>query len=345
MYLAAAGVGHLTIADGDRVDETNLHRQVLFSEGDVGAPKAEAAAGRLRAMNAGVRVDAVAGQVDAANARALVGAADLVVDGSDNFATRYLLSDACVLAGRPLVHGSVSRFDGQATLLVAGGAPCYRCLFPVPPAQGTVPSCAEAGVLGVLPGLVGVTQAAIVLQQLLGYGESLAGRLLLLEGRALRWTEVAVARDPSCPACGDARTLATIGDLPGGEAGCDPAPGAGPGAAPGAAPGAEAAEEIAPRDAATRRASGWSPVLLDVREPWEWQLARLDDATLVPMSEIPSRRGELDPGAEYLVYCHHGVRSAAVAAWLRGQGYGRVTNLAGGIDRWSREVDPAVPRY
>lgn len=326
MYLAAAGVGRLTIADGDRVDASNLHRQLLFAEGDVGAPKAEAAARRLRAMNGTVVVDALAEEVTAENALALVRGADLVVDGSDNFATRYLLSDACVLASRPLVHGSVSRFDGQATLLVAEGAPCYRCLFPEPPAPGTVPSCAEAGVLGVLPGLVGLTQAAAVLQQLLGYGESLAGRLLLLEGRTLRWMEVAVARDPQCPACGAQAAVPSS-------------------AMPGEALEGEAPAEITPVEANRRLAAGWAPVLLDVREDWEWQRARLDGATWLPMSALASRRGELDARGEYLVYCHHGVRSAAVAEWLREQGFSRVTSLAGGIDRWSQEVDARVPRY
>lgn len=336
MYLAAAGVGHLTIADGDRVDVTNLHRQVLFAEVDVGAPKAEAAAHRLRAMNVAVVVDAIPAQVTAENVRRLVHDADLVVDGTDNFAARYLLSDACVLEEKPLVHGSVSRFDGQATLLVAGGAPCYRCLFPVPPAPGTVPSCAEAGVLGVIPGLVGLTQAAMVMQQLLGYGERLAGRLLLLDGRSLRWTEVGVGRDPACPACGEARTLAAIGDLAAASADCEPAP---------AGAGAPVPEELTPGEVASRRAAGWTPVLLDVREGWEWQAARLEGATLIPMGTIASRRGELDPAAEYLVYCHHGARSAAVVAWMREQGFAHATNLAGGIDRWSREVDPRVPRY
>lgn len=336
MYLAAAGVGHLTIADGDRVEATNLHRQVLFAERDVGAPKAEAAARRLRAMNATVTVEAIPAQVTASNVLELVRAADVVVDGTDNFAARYLLSDACVLEQRPLVHGSVSRFDGQATLLVAGGAPCYRCLFPVPPAPGTVPSCVEAGVLGVMPGLVGLTQAAMVMQQLLGYGESPAGRLLLLEGRSLRWTEVGVARDPACPACGEGRTLATIGDLSGADAGCEPAP---------QARHARAPDDLTPGDVVSRRAAGWSPVLLDVREPWEWGVAHLEGATLLPMGTIAARRGELDPAAEYLVYCHHGTRSAAVVAWMREQGFARATNLAGGIDRWSREVDPRVPRY
>ena len=335
MYLAAAGVGHLTIADGDRVDATNLHRQVLFADSDVGAPKAEAAARRLRAMNALVTVEAIQAHVTATNVRQLVRDADVVVDATDNFAARYLLNDACVLEGRPLVHGSVSRFDGQATLLVASGAPCYRCLFPVPPAPGTVPTCAEAGVLGVIPGLVGITQAAIVMQQLLQYGESPAGRLLLLEGRSLRWTEVGVARDPACLACGEAPALASIGDLAGGDAGCEP---------PGAT-GAQSPEELTPVEVASRRAAGWEPVLLDVREPWEWAVAHLDGATLLPMGTIVSRRGELDPSAEYLVYCHHGARSATVADWMREQGFGRVTNLAGGIDRWSREVDPRVPRY
>ncbi len=331
MYLVAAGVGRLTIADGDRVDASNLHRQLLFAEADIGAPKAEAAARRLRAMNGTVVVDAMAEEVTAANALALVRGADLVVDGSDNFATRYLLSDACVLAGRPLVHGSVSRFDGQVTLLVGEGAPCYRCLFPEPPAPGTVPSCAEAGVLGVLPGLVGLTQAAAVLQQLLGYGESLAGRLLLLEGRTLRWLEVAVARDPRCPACGAGGPRIALG--------------AQSNVSPGGKRGMEPPAEITPADASQRLAAGWTPVLLDVREEWEWQRARLEGATLLPMSALASRRGELDARGEYLVYCHHGVRSAAVTAWLREQGFSRVTNLAGGIDRWSQEVDARVPRY
>jgi adenylyltransferase/sulfurtransferase len=329
LYLAAAGVGTLGVLDHDAVDESNLQRQVLHATPDVGRPKVASAADRVRALNPHVAVEARETRLTAANALALLAPYDVVVDGSDNFATRYVVNDACVLLGRPLVHGAVHRFDGQASVFAVPGGPCYRCLHAEPPAPGTVANCAEAGVLGVLPGLVGLVQATEVLKLLLGVGDPLVGRILLVDGLGMRFHEVRVARDPRCPACGDHRTITAPSEIaPTCEA---PAPAAGP-------------AEITVEELARRRAAGDPPALLDVREPWEFQICNLG-GQLVPLGELPGRVAELDPGREWAVLCHGGVRSARAVALLRQQGFQRAYSVVGGIEAWSVRIDPGVPRY
>ena len=332
LYLAAAGVGRLGIVDGDRVDESNLQRQVLHGTRDVGRAKVESAAERVRDLNPHVHVETFDTTLTSRNALGILEPWDVVVDGSDNFPTRYLVNDACVILGRPLGYGSVHRFEGQASLFNVGDAPCYRCLFPEPPAPGTVPSCAEAGVLGVLPGLVGTIQAAEAIKLLAGVGDTLAGRLLLVDMLRMRMQTVQVRRNPACPACGT-RQITTLGDY---EAFCGIAP----------PPGTEGASlELTPADLAARLTRGDDLDLVDVRSPFEWAIARLPGARLVPLNTVPDAAGTFHRDRDIVVYCHHGARSAAATQWLREHGFTRVWNLAGGIDRWSLEVDPGVARY
>ena len=336
MYLAAAGVGHLGIVDDDRVDLTNLHRQLLHDTEDVGRAKTDAARERIAALNPHVEVATHETRLTSANALAILGGHDVVVDGSDNFATRYLVNDACVLLGIPNVHGSVARFEGQASIFAAAGGPCYRCLFPEPPPPGLVPSCAEGGVLGVLPGLIGTIQATETLKLLLGIGETLAGRLLLLDALRMTTRTVALRRDPACPACGT-RTLRELIDY---DAFCAGA------AARAATPRAgDADDEMSVRTLAERMRRGDAPELLDVREPWEHAYARIPGARLVPLGTLPEALASLDPSREYVLQCHHGVRSRHAVELLRAAGFRRLHNLTGGIAAWSAEIDPGVPSY
>lgn len=321
LYLAAAGVGTLGLVDFDTVDVSNLHRQLLHDASTLGMLKTESAARHIAALNEHVRVERHDVTLDGAQADALVRAYDIVVDGSDNFAARYALSDACVRHGVPLVSGSVERFAGQLTVLVASGAPCYRCLFPNPPAPETVLSCAEAGVLGVVPGIIGTMQATEVLKLILGIGEPLVGRLLLVDALAMRFETMRVRRRASCAACGDAAQ-----------------------APPARAPAARSGD-VTPRALAEELQSGATPLLLDVREPMEWDLVRLPGAVHVPLGRLHDRIATLPLEEDIVVYCHHGTRSAMAAEFLREQGATRVRNLSGGIDRWSRDVDPTVARY
>ncbi len=337
LYLAAAGVGHLGIVDGDDVELSNLQRQVLHDTESVGTPKTDSAVARLRGINPHVDVAAHRLRLTSANAMELLRDYDVIVDGSDNFPTRYLVNDACVLLGKPNVFGSVLRFEGQASVFSFGDGPCYRCLFREPPPPGLVQNCAESGVLGVLPGLIGVVQAAEALKLVTGAGETLAGRLLLVDGLRMRFRTIDVIRDPQCRACGT-RELTALIDY---DAFCGVNLGA---------PEADASreafdDEITPRALAERMKVGTPPALLDVREPYEWTVTRLPDARLVPLDTLPDAVHTLDPGAELVVYCHHGIRSAAAVAWLRDRGFSRARNLTGGIDRWSREVDPSTRRY
>ena len=337
LYLAAAGVGHLGVVDADDVELSNLQRQVLHDTESVGRSKVDSAAMRLRAINPHVEVGTHRTRLTSANALALLDAYDVIVDGSDNFPTRYLINDACVLLAKPNVYGSVLRFEGQASVFSAGDGPCYRCLFREPPPPGLVQSCAESGVLGVVPGLVGVVQAAEAIKLITGIGEPLVGRLLLVDGLRMRFRTIDVARDPECLACGT-REITTLIDY---DAFC------------GVSPGSSATgwtsdtldDEITPEALATRLAEGATPALLDVREPYEWAIARLPEARLVPLDTLPDVVHTLDPDQEVIVYCHHGMRSAAAVAWLREQGFEKARNLTGGIDRWSREVNPSTRRY
>ena len=340
LYLAAAGVGHLGVADADRVEPSNLHRQLLHGVSDVGRPKVESARDRLAEVNPSVRVEAYDERVTSANALELLRDYDIVVDGTDNFQTRYLTNDACVLLGKPNVYGSVFRFEGQASVFAVPGGPCYRCLFREPPPPGAVPTCEEAGVLGVLPGLVGMIQATETLKLILGLGDTLAGRLLLMDTLRMRFRTIEVRPDPDCPACGT-REIRELQDY---DAFCGVSA-AGGEAEPATRATAGDEPEVTPAELARRLAAGDRPLLLDVREPYEHAIARLPDARLVPLATLPTAAADLDPLAEIVVLCHHGVRSAAAADLLRERGFRRVRNLAGGIDRWSRDVDPRVARY
>ncbi len=333
LYLAAAGVGHLGLVDFDRVEASNLQRQVLYGSRDVGRPKLEAARDRLHDLNPHVAVELHAARLDRGNALSLVGAHDLVLDGTDNFATRYLVNDACVLAGRPNVYASISRFDGQASVFATADGPCYRCLHPEPPPPGLVPSCAEGGVLGVLPGLLGTIQATEALKLLLGVGEPLIGRLLLVDALGMRFQSLTLRRDPACPACGT-RTLRELADY---EALC-----AGPGAADhsGHAGHADRPElgEYTPRELQARLASGGPVALVDVREVAEWNVVRLPGARLAPLSELDAHLASLPRDRDLVLYCKAGVRSVTAARRLHAAGFTRVWHLSGGLARWVAEL-------
>ena len=343
LYLAAAGVGHLGIVDPDTVELSNLHRQLLHGTADAGRPKVDSARDRLADVNPHVHVEPYPFRVTSANALELLRGYDIVVDGTDNFQTRYLTNDACVLLGKPNVYGSVFRFEGQAAVFAVPGGPCYRCLFREPPPPGAVPTCEEAGVLGVLPGLVGMIQATETIKLILGLGDTLAGRLLLMDTLAMRFRTIEVRPDPACPMCGT-REIRELQDY---DAFCGvTAPADGGRTADGTDAGPdEPSGELTPTELAERLAAGQAPLLLDVREPYEHAIARLPDARLVPLGTLAGALPTLDPAQEVVVLCHHGMRSAAAASFLREHGFRRVWNLAGGIDRWSREVDAGVPRY
>jgi sulfur-carrier protein adenylyltransferase/sulfurtransferase len=332
LYLAAAGVGTLGIVDFDVVDATNLHRQILHFTPDVGRPKLASAAEKLRAVNPSVAVEPFETRLTSDNALELVRRFDLVVDGTDNFPTRYLVNDACVLAGRADVYGSVFRFEGQVSVFGAPGGPCYRCLYPEPPPPGLVPSCAEGGVLGVLPGLIGVMQATEALKLLLRLGDPLVGRLLVVDALAMQFRELRLRRDPRCPACGPHRTITRLVDE---AASCD---------ARAPAPAGAAVPEIAPEELKRRLDAGEALLVLDVREPHEYRICNLAER-LVPLGELPGHARELDPARPIVVYCRTGVRSARAAALLLGMGFRDVRNLAGGIHAWAARIDPTMPKY
>jgi len=333
LYLGAAGVGTLGIVDFDVVDLSNLQRQVIHGTPDVGRKKLASAADRLRAVNPQVQVRPFEARLTSQNAMEILRDFDVVVDGTDNFATRYLVNDACVLTGKPNVHGAVFRFEGQASVFSAPGGPCYRCLYPEPPPPGTVPSCAEGGVLGILPGLVGLIQATETLKLLLGKGEPLVGRLLLVDALAMRFREVKVRKDPACPVCGERPTVTGLIDY---EAFC--------GTRGGAPEASDTGAEMTVEELAARRGAGDEPLLLDVREPHELPICSIGGLH-IPLGQVPARRGELDPARELVVYCRSGVRSAQVVAFLRRSGFARAVNLAGGIRAWADRVDPGMPKY
>jgi adenylyltransferase/sulfurtransferase len=330
-YLAAAGVGTLGLVDFDAVDASNLQRQILYATADVGRPKLEAAAERLRAQNPDVRVETHALRLDARNALGVLGAYDVIVDGTDNFPTRYLTNDACVLLGRPNVHGSVFRFEGQATVFDARRGPCYRCLYPEPPPPGLVPSCAEGGVLGVLPGMIALVQATETLKLLTGIGEPLIGRLLHFDALEMSFREFRLQRDPECPVCGEAPRIRELVDY---EGFCG-------------VTREEPLAEVPAAELAERLRRGEDLLLLDVREPEEHAKASIPGARLLPLRELEARLPELAGfrSRPVVVHCHHGGRSARACRVLLRHGFEQVRNLAGGIDAWSLTVDPAVPRY
>jgi len=331
LYLAAAGVGTLGLVDFDVVDRTNLQRQVIHGTSKIGTPKLASARERIFDLNPNVRVETFETRLTSANALDILRDFDVVTDGSDNFPTRYLVNDACVLLGKPNVYGSIFRFEGQASVFFARQGPCYRCLYAEPPPPDLVPNCAEGGVLGVLPGIIGSIQAMETIKLVLGIGEPLIGRLLLFDALKLQFRELKLAKDPDCPVCGAHPTVTSLIDY---EAFCGVT----------AAPASNGAE-IAAADLRAARQRNPGLVLLDVREPHEAEIARIAGARLIPLSELPERLGELDGHAEIVTHCHHGVRSMKALEILRAAGFAQVRSLKGGIDAWSVTVDPSVPRY
>lgn len=334
LYLAAAGVGRIGLVDFDTVDTTNLQRQILFNSTDVGRPKIAAAADRLRGLNPDIQIDTFETRLTSDNALDLFKDYDIIVDGTDNFPTRYLVNDACILVGKPNVYGSIFRFEGQITVFGYPGGPCYRCLYPEPPPPGLVPSCAEGGVLGVLPGIVGSIQAVETLKLIIGKGEPLIGRLLLFDALAMRFRELKLRKNPDCPVCGGHPTVTKLIDylqfcgIRGEEA---PAP-------------ETNLPEITPRELKTRLDRGDDLFLLDVREPHEFQICNLG-GHLIPLGDLSRRVSELDSSLEIVAHCRSGKRSAEAVGFLRKAGFRKIWNLKGGILAWSDDVDPTVPKY
>ncbi len=329
MYLAAAGIGEIGLVDDDRVDFSNLQRQILHGTSDVGRLKIESARDRLAEINPEVRVTIFETRFTAENAAAIAEPYDLIIDGTDNFPTRYLSNDLAVLTKKPNVYGSIYRFEGQVSVFAPHlGGPCYRCLFPEPPAPGLVPSCAEGGVLGILPGIVGAMQANEAVKLLLGLGDPLIGRLVHFDALAFRFREIKLRRDPDCAVCGDSPTLTKLQDL---EFTCDMNPPSLP--------------EIDVHQLKDRLAQGTPFVLLDVREPAEIEVACLPGSVKIPLGELPTRISELDPSAETIIHCKAGGRSAKALQLLLDSGFTKACHVQGGINAWSKEIDPSVPLY
>ncbi len=334
LYLAAAGVGHLGLVEFDRVEESNLQRQIIHGTRDVGRLKLDSARDRLFDLNPQVELTGYPERLDSQNALRIIRDYDLVVDGTDNFATRYLINDACVLLGKANVYGSIFRFEGQASVFATEAGPCYRCLYPAPPPPGRVPSCADGGVLGVLPGLLGVIQATEAIKWIVGAGDSLVGRLLLVDALKMSFRTLNLRPDPACPVCGtrEQRELVDYEQFCGLKAKEQ-----GPVELP--------VPELTPRELAQRRACGDDFDLLDVREAPEWEIAQIPGARLTPLSGFATALRELDPGREFVVHCKGGDRSENAVRQLQAAGFKRVWNLTGGILRWSDDVDPRVPKY
>jgi sulfur-carrier protein adenylyltransferase/sulfurtransferase len=334
LYLAAAGVGRIGLVDFDVVDSTNLQRQVLFGTKDVGRPKIAAAADRLRDLNPDIRIDTFEAQLSSDNALDIMNGYDIVVDGTDNFPTRYLVNDACVLLGKPNVYGSIFRFEGQISIFGSPDGPCYRCLYPEPPPPGLVPSCAEGGVLGVLPGIVGTIQAAETLKLIIGKGDPLIGRLMLFDALAMKFRELKLRKNPDCPVCGTHPTVTKLIDyvqfcgIRGEEAPST----------------VTNIPEITPTDLKSRLDRGDDLYILDVREPHEYQICNIN-GHLIPLGELSRRVNELDSSREIVAHCRSGKRSAEAVQFLRSAGFRKIWNLKGGILAWSDEVDPSVPKY
>jgi adenylyltransferase/sulfurtransferase len=334
MYLAAAGVGTIGIVDFDDVDLSNLHRQILHGTASIGRPKTESAVERLRDANPNVLLKPYRDRITASNALEIARDYDLIVDGTDNFATRYLVNDAAVLLGIPNVYGSVHRFEGQASIFAAKDGPCYRCLFRDPPPPDLIPNCAEAGVLGVLPGLIGTIQATEAIKLITGIGELLIGRLLLVDAATMSFRTVEIRKDPECPACGthEIRKLGVYDELCRSDA-------------PDIQARSSGVVEISPRELAERLRNGKSIELIDVREPYEWRLGHIPGARLVPLGQIDDEISRLDPARETVLYCKMGTRSRYAAEQLVAAGIPGVANLAGGILAWMNDVDPTLPSY
>jgi sulfur-carrier protein adenylyltransferase/sulfurtransferase len=333
LYLTAAGVGTLGIVDFDVVDYTNLQRQIIHTTNDVGRKKLDSAAEKLKAINPFINLKTFETRLSSENALEIFRDFDIIADGTDNFPTRYLVNDACVLTGKPNVYGSIFRFEGQASVFATEEGPCYRCLYPEPPPPGLVPSCAEGGVLGILPGLVGVIQATEVIKLILGQGEPLIGRLLLVDALGMKFRELKLRKNPDCPACGTHPTVTKLIDynefcgIRGEEK-----------------PVETGVSEIQVEELKRRLDAGEDIFVLDVREPHEYQICNID-GYLIPLGDLPKRVHELDSSREIVAHCRSGVRSAKAVNFLRQAGFKKVHNLAGGILAWADRVDPKMPKY
>jgi adenylyltransferase/sulfurtransferase len=336
LYLVAAGIGTLGLVDFDVVDASNLQRQIIHSTKDIGRKKLDSAEEKLKALNPAINIVKHDTMLSSANALEILKDYDIVADGTDNFPTRYLVNDACVLLGKPNVYGSIFRFEGQASVFATEAGPCYRCLYPEPPPPGLVPSCAEGGVLGILPGLVGVIQATEVIKLILGKGESLAGRLLLVDALNMRFRELKLRKNPECPVCGVNPTVTALIDY---QQFCGIVPDS---------PEVKSMNNGIPqhtvKELKRRMDAGEDVYLIDVREPFEYQIAQIG-GRLIPQNEVPNRLAEIDRDREVIVQCKSGGRSQRIAEFLKQSGYPRVANLAGGILAWSDEIDPKVPKY
>jgi adenylyltransferase/sulfurtransferase len=334
-YLTAAGVGRIGLVDFDTVDYSNLHRQIIHKSRNVGKPKIESAIETMKEINPYVQVDKYETTLRSDNAMEIMKDYDVVVDGTDNFPTRYLVNDACVLLNKPNVYGSIFRFDGQATVFWAEKGPCYRCLYPEPPEPGMVPSCAEGGVLGVLPGVIGVIQAIETVKLIIGAGDPLIGRLLLFDALKLKFRELKLRKDPKCPICGDHKTVTQLIDY---EQFC--------GITPPSQNGADLhVPEISVQELKKAQDDKKDFDLIDVREPQEYAVARIPGAKLIPLGELPKRVHELDSAREIYLQCKSGIRSAKAWKLLHDAGFRKIKNVAGGIEAWSQEIDPSVPLY
>ncbi len=334
LYLAAAGIGRIGLVDFDVVDSTNLQRQILYATDDVGKRKIESARARIHAVNPHVEVQTFEVLLRSDNAMDICKDFDIIVDGTDNFPTRYLVNDVCVLLGKPNVYGSIFRFEGQASVFYATQGPCYRCLYPEPPPPGLVPSCAEGGVLGVLPGIIGTIQATEAIKLILGIGQPLIGRLLLLDALSMQFRQLKLRKNPECPMCGEQPTLHQLIDYeefcgvrirPTGEED-------------------QTVPHISVQDLKQRLDDGEDIFVLDVREPHEYELVNMG-GYLIPLGDLPNRVNELDSSREIVVHCHHGGRSARAVRFLHELGFRKIANLAGGIDEWAAHIDRRLPRY
>ena len=334
LYLAAAGVGRIGIVDFDVVDYSNLQRQILHSTKDVGRPKLASAKERLEGLNPFVKVETHEMHLNSGNALELFSRYDVVVDGTDNFPTRYLVNDACVLTGKPNVYGSIFRFEGQASVFATKDGPCYRCLYPEPPPPGLVPSCAEGGVLGILPGIIGTIQANETVKLIIGIGEPLIGRLLLFDAMKMKFRELKLRRNPDCPVCGEHRTITELIDY---EAFCGLQPGWD-------AYAREQQYEISVEELKKRLDNKEDLFILDVREPQEYQICNLN-GYLIPLRDLPKRINELDTAKEIVVHCKVGGRSRQAVEFMKQAGFRKIRNLVGGIDEWAERIDPSMPRY
>lgn len=340
MYLSAAGIGRLGLVDFDVVDKSNLQRQVIHGTKDVGRPKIESAKEKIADINPHVQIDTYETGLTSDNAMDIVKDYDIVIDGTDNFPTRYLVNDACVLLNKPNVYGSIFRFEGQNSVFWAEKGPCYRCLYPEPPPPGMVPSCAEGGVIGILPGIIGLIQANEAVKLIIGKGTPLIGRFLTFNALDMKFRELKLRKDPNCPICGENPTVTELIDY---QEFC--------GVPPASEAVAETAsddlapDEITPAQVREKLNNGGGSILIDVREPHEWDIVRIEGATLIPLSEFESRIDEIDPDKEVILHCKMGGRSAKAQDILYANGYANVLNMVGGITRWADEVDPSLPKY